>query len=392
MALEDFMNSNNPSDRIATLVRVATDKLKIHGIDYNITAADRDDFIAGKKSEDFNSVCLCFGLGKSVGKACRLVNKAIRPYGGKFKQDNYGTAFLYLKESEDADTLELPEENDIHYILDNTDPSKVFLTTDWHIFGDHYGKGKNHVNIRDIVSWCKNNIKDNDVFMFLGDLAHRYANKEDQRKAAEIYRSIPGIKVLILGNHDITTGERFYMNCGFDFIFKELIHNGILYSHRPKNIEVDPEVYLNIHGHKHDVQTYNVTSGSNSINVYPEFFDNKPATLKYCLNHVGKLTKDNVHDYWSNYTEASVEETKRSELPDSAFGIPEERKYPLDTEKHVNSAIKLFGHAEETRKKRLARRISKAAKKYNIKLPENSQVYKYLNESVEHLVPSTINV
>ena len=32
-------------------------------------------------------------------------------------------------------------------------------------------------------------------------------------------------------------------------------------------------------------------------------------------------------------------ETKRSELPDDAFGVPSKRKFPLDTEKHVRSAI-----------------------------------------------------
>ena len=34
------------------------------------------------------------------------------------------------------------------------------------------------------------------------------------------------------------------------------------------------------------------------------------------------------------------EEMKRSQLPDSVFGVPEQRKYPLDSEKHVRSAIK----------------------------------------------------
>ena len=77
-------------------------------------------------------------------------------------------------------------------------------------------------------------------------------------------------------------------------------------------------------------------------------------------------------------------ETKRSNLKDSEFGIPEDRKFPLDTEQHVRSAIKLFGHAHcsEEQKKTLARKISRRAKEYNIEIPETTLVYKYLHESV----------
>ena len=94
-------------------------------------------------------------------------------------------------------------------------------------------------------------------------------------------------------------------------------------------------------------------------------------------------------DYYKKLTKEVLNETKRSELPDSSFGIPEDRKFPLDTEKHVRSAIHLFGHAEESKKKSLARRIYNAAKKYSIEIPKTTQCYKYLNEGViEGLIPS----
>ena len=80
------------------------------------------------------------------------------------------------------------------------------------------------------------------------------------------------------------------------------------------------------------------------------------------------------------FYESCLNEMKRSNLPDNKFGIPEERKFPLDTEQHVKSAIKLFGHAEEQKKKSLALRIKKAADEYNIKIPETTQVYKYISK------------
>ena len=76
-----------------------------------------------------------------------------------------------------------------------------------------------------------------------------------------------------------------------------------------------------------------------------------------------------------------INESTRSELKDSQFGIPEDRKFPLDTKEHVKSAIKLFGHAEESKKKELANRIKRAADKYDIEIPESTQCYKYLHES-----------
>lgn len=76
-----------------------------------------------------------------------------------------------------------------------------------------------------------------------------------------------------------------------------------------------------------------------------------------------------------------LSETKRSELPDSQFGIPEDGKFPLDSKKHVVSAIRLFGHADESKKKALAKRIKSAAQKYGVEIPKDSQVDKYLSES-----------
>lgn len=81
---------------------------------------------------------------------------------------------------------------------------------------------------------------------------------------------------------------------------------------------------------------------------------------------------------------------KRSELPDTVFGIPEERKYPMPDKRHTLSAIKLFGHVEPKYEEELAKNIIKNMKKYNI--PESAvgkdnklrkYIDKYYNESAE---------
>ena len=88
-----------------------------------------------------------------------------------------------------------------------------------------------------------------------------------------------------------------------------------------------------------------------------------------------------------------VLETKRSELPDSAFGVPSKRKFPLDTEAHVRSAIKFFNYVDPEDEAELARRIKAAMKKFGINdvnVSEKNRFSKYYhpkkkstNESVE---------
>lgn len=73
-------------------------------------------------------------------------------------------------------------------------------------------------------------------------------------------------------------------------------------------------------------------------------------------------------------------ETKRSELPDDIFGT-DDRRYPLDTKKHVYSAIRLFGHCDEAHRKQLAEAIFRAMKKYKIPksaIGPKNQLNKYL--------------
>ena len=66
------------------------------------------------------------------------------------------------------------------------------------------------------------------------------------------------------------------------------------------------------------------------------------------------------------YLIESLSSKERNKIPLEKFGIPEERKYPLDTKKHVYSAIRLFGHSEEKYRAELAKNIFTAMKHYKI--------------------------
>ena len=79
--------------------------------------------------------------------------------------------------------------------------------------------------------------------------------------------------------------------------------------------------------------------------------------------------------------EAKLKAAARNELSDSEFGLPDERKYPLNDAAHVKAAIKMFSHCPDDKKKQLANRITRAMTKFNIdtKFDEKSPMYNYVS-------------
>ena len=57
---------------------------------------------------------------------------------------------------------------------------------------------------------------------------------------------------------------------------------------------------------------------------------------------------------------------ERHELPDSAFGIPETREFPMPDAPHVRAAEAYFRYAPEEKKALLAHRILIKARKYGV--------------------------
>lgn len=74
--------------------------------------------------------------------------------------------------------------------------------------------------------------------------------------------------------------------------------------------------------------------------------------------------------------EGKLDTKDRNKLPDSVFGIPELRKYPLTDADHVRSAISYFGKAPAKYKHELAVRICRAAKKFGVEISKDSPVWK----------------
>lgn len=57
---------------------------------------------------------------------------------------------------------------------------------------------------------------------------------------------------------------------------------------------------------------------------------------------------------------------EKRELPDSAFGLPERREYPMPDAAHVRAAEAYFRYCPENLKPRLARAIMARAQQYGV--------------------------
>jgi len=68
----------------------------------------------------------------------------------------------------------------------------------------------------------------------------------------------------------------------------------------------------------------------------------------------------------------------RNALPDNSFGLPSQRKFPLNDKDHVLQAIKMFNRCPEKDRKELAKNIQKACKEFDVKISKDSLINKYL--------------
>lgn len=64
--------------------------------------------------------------------------------------------------------------------------------------------------------------------------------------------------------------------------------------------------------------------------------------------------------------EDKLDTEERKELPDSVFGIPETREFPIPDAQHVHAAESYFRYAPEDKKPQLARFILKKAKEFGV--------------------------
>ncbi len=63
-----------------------------------------------------------------------------------------------------------------------------------------------------------------------------------------------------------------------------------------------------------------------------------------------------------------ITEKERKEMPDSVFGLPERREYPMPDAAHVRAAEAYFRYCPDELKPRLAAAILQKAKQFGVKV------------------------
>lgn len=124
----------------------------------------------------------------------------------------------------------------------------IWVACDWHLFNREVEPGhpfRSTRNIGKLGDHYADMIQDDDLFIYLGDLCDPEVT--DKEALTTIIKSIPGYKVLCMGNHD-TQDIVFYYDIGFDKVCDVLRIHNLLFSHKP--IRVAPDE-LNVHGHLH---------------------------------------------------------------------------------------------------------------------------------------------
>lgn len=107
------------------------------------------------------------------------------------------------------------------------------------------------------------------------------------------------------------------------------------------------------------------------------------------INSKGTLEKPVTEEFLFGINEADLSAKDRNKLPESDFGLPEKRKYPMPDKEHVLLAIKFFKHVDKEDEKELANNIIKKMKEFKMNkvvVGDGNKFFKYwhkeFNESV----------
>ena len=161
---------------------------------------------------------------------------------------------------------------------------RIFFWSDQHFnhsniikYSNRPFEDKEHMNSVMIKNYF-NTVNDDDLVIWGGDVA--FGSVEETR---QILKSLPGKKILILGNHDFDKNKLTFRNYHiFDnhfmsYCFSLKIENkicNILLTHYPVDNKWLPDNTLNVHGHIHVH-----TADKKNINISVEHTNYKPILL-----------------------------------------------------------------------------------------------------------------
>lgn len=216
---------------------------------------------------------------------------------------------LIKKNSVVQEGIQIKEEEgqqEICEILDNTPFNRIYLTSDLHFHKLEQDQFDNKVDesrkrIKEAITKQNKTVNDNDVYIVLGDIAHRRNQSKFLDMIKDEYNQMKGIKILVKGNHD-TLNNDFYHECGFDIVVNMFTWKNYVFTHEPIPVDGDR---INIHGHIHEEKIYINMGWKNHINVFCEYYNMYPISLEDALNkynkgfYTGRTVYDPSYPYYN---------------------------------------------------------------------------------------------
>jgi len=139
---------------------------------------------------------------------------------------------------------------------------------------------------QDMIARWNSVVSDGDWVLHLGD----FSLASSPLKIKEYFSLLKGNKILLLGNHDRTYTDNFWLRVGFreviarPFIFKDYF----IISHESVDWVSEYLPVLNIHGHTHEKTAYNLAN--HHYNVSAEAINYTPIQLQTIIQEGYKLS------------------------------------------------------------------------------------------------------
>lgn len=125
----------------------------------------------------------------------------------------------------------------------------IWVGTDWHLvnYNQRMNIDMESPKAYEILMSYRETVSPDDLFIYLGDLCHKYFTNEDRLK--KMILPLPGYKVLVKGNHDTMPNSAYYA-AGFNIVTDAAKLDRFLFTHKPYVIPKNSQI-INIHGHLH---------------------------------------------------------------------------------------------------------------------------------------------
>ena len=237
---------------------------------------------------------------------------------------------------------------------------RIWVSTDWHFYKNKDGQQfKTSKHIKEILNNYKKCVKNNDTFIFLGDL-YDARSIFDMRLVPEIFKikDLKGYKIMIKGNHDVNTTE-FYLNLGFDEVYDTTYRIGnIVFSHEPVGVTNNE---INIHGHIHFSNNYWDVSPVNHLDAYIGHYDFKPVLISTIINEY-RGTERISHEAIERFDNCILESFNAIEE-----GLINDALYKLDNVTFAQNKSLIYRNYDQAKKspkelQKYINRLIKAAK------------------------------